>query len=68
MERDLKISIEGWTVGWSDFFLIWQKTAFNQRSGMILEVQIQIFGMKIGMKLPFTFKNKRRNTNSKFEF
>ena len=26
------------------FFLIWQKTALNQRSGMILEVQIQIFG------------------------
>ena len=26
------------------FFVIWQKTAFNQRPGMILEVQIQIFG------------------------
>ena len=52
------------TVGWSDFFLVWQKTALNQRSGMILEVQIQIFGTK----LPFTLKNKRRKTNSKFEF
>ena len=31
-------------LGWSDFFYIWQKTALNQRSGMILEVQIQIFG------------------------
>ena len=26
------------------FFVIRQKTAFNQRPGMILEVQIQIFG------------------------
>ena len=30
-------------VGWSDFFFIGQKLALNQRSGMILEVQIQIF-------------------------
>ena len=31
-------------LGWSDFWLfIWQKTALNQRSGQILEVQIQIF-------------------------
>ena len=27
-------------------FLIWQKTALNQRSGMILEVYIQIFGAR----------------------
>ena len=32
------------TVGWSvDFFLIGQNRSTNQRSGMILEVQIQIF-------------------------
>ena len=36
----------GSTVGWSDLFLIWQKTALNQRSGIILEVQIQIFGAR----------------------
>ena len=28
------------------FFLIWQKTALNQMSSMILEVQIQIFGAR----------------------
>ena len=28
----------------------------------------QIFLMKIGMKLPFTLKNKRRNTNFEFDF
>ena len=72
------------------FFFILQKTALNQMSGMILEVQIQIFGLrahqsfdfqkirgglninnffvKIGRKLPFTLKNKCRNTNLKFEF
>ena len=71
------------------FFLIWQKTAPNQRSGMILEVQIQIFGARAA-KLSFSLKipgglnfnifcenrheallhkkNKRRKTNSKFEF
>ena len=31
--------------------------------------QISIFFfVKIGMKLPFTIKNKRKNTNLKFEF
>ena len=76
-------------------FLIGQKMALNQRSGIILKVQIQIFRarwrmriarqsfpffkkvlgglninifVKIGMKFPFTFKNKCRNTNLKFEF
>ena len=80
-----------------NFFLIGQNRASNQRSGMILEVQIRSFGarahgarrcmrvkvfifknsrglkyqyffVKIGMKLPLTIKNKRRNTNLKFEF
>ena len=30
--------------------------------------QIVIFLVKIGMKLPFTMKNKSKNTNFKFEF
>ena len=75
------------------FFLIGHNRSTNQRSGMILEVQIRNFGaragaraskfsfsknsrgfkyqyffLKIGMKLPFTIKYKRRNTNFKFEF
>ena len=75
------------------FFLIRQNRATNQRSGIILEVQIRSFGaragaraskfsfstnsrglkyqyclVKIGTKLPLTIKNKRRNTNLKFEF
>ena len=37
------VMIQYCVLGWSDFFLVWQKTALNQRSGMILEVQIQIF-------------------------
>ena len=71
------IYTEGWSV---EFFFIGQNRSSNQRSGMILEVQIQNFGarafsknsrglkyqyffVKIGIKLPFTIKNKRRNTN-----
>ena len=67
--------------------LMGQKTALNQGSGMILEVQIQIFGahaakfhfqkipgglninifcVKNGTKLPFALKKKRRNTNLEF--
>ena len=38
------------------FFLIRQKTALNQMSGMILEVQIQIFGAR------------RHMSASKFQF
>ena len=34
-------------VGWSvEIFLIGQNRSTNQRSGMILEVQIQIFGAR----------------------
>ena len=40
------------------FFLVWQKTALNQRSGMILEVQIQIFGAWAPAKFLFS-KNSR---------
>ena len=32
---------------------MWQKTALNQRSGMILEVQIQIFGTPAGQSFHF---------------
>ena len=73
-----------------NFFFIGLNRSSNQRSGMILEVQIQSFGklvsarvnvfifkkfqgpqilvffVKIGLRLPFTIKNK--NTNLKFEF
>ena len=31
-------------------------------------LKYQYFFVKIGMKLPFTIKNKRRNTTLKFEF
>ena len=65
------------------FFFIGQNRSNNHRSrsGMILEVQIQNLGARvkvfilkkfqgaqIGMKLPFTKKNKRRNTILKSEF
>ena len=73
-------------------FFIGQNRSTNQRSGMILEVQIQNFGarstcspkfsfsknsrglkipiffVKIGMKLPFTIKNKGIHTNLRFAF
>ena len=53
-----------WTVGWSDLF-IWQKTALNQRSGMILVVQIQIFGARTAK---FSFSKISRGTNYQYLF
>ena len=47
-------------VGWSDFFFIWQKMALNQRSGMILEVQIQILGARAAK---FSFLKNSRGLN-----
>ena len=49
-------------VGWFFIFLIGQKTPFNQRSGMILDVQIQNFGRfwRLTTFLCF-FKNTEQN-------
>ena len=62
------------------FFQMGQNRSSNQSSGMILDA-CQSFNfqkiprgpnikkiVKIGMKLPFTVKNKRRNTNLKLDF
>ena len=49
ISRILKIKVQlmsCYPVGWSvDIFFIGQSKSTNQRSGMILEVKIQIFGM-----------------------
>ena len=51
------VMIQYCVLGWSDFFLVWQKTALNQRSGMILEVQI----LELWLSAAFCLIKKNKN-------
>ena len=50
------------------FFLIGQRASKFSFSKNSRGLKYQHFFVKIGTKLPLTIKNKRRNTNLKFEF
>ena len=54
----LSVDVSTSTVGWTDFYFFYRTedgTYCNKRSGMILEVQIQIFGPRAGSaKLSFS--------------